>query len=88
MRLNALGEKRVAGEDRDGLSELHVCARLAPSQVVVVERRQIVVNQAEGVNQLESARGRQQLFRRASERRRRSPGRAPGGSACLRRGGR
>ena len=34
-----LTEQRVAGEDRDGLAELRVTARLATAQVVVVERR-------------------------------------------------
>ena len=43
-------------------------ARLAAAQVVVVERRQVVVDEAEGVHELERAPGRQELGRVAPER--------------------
>jgi hypothetical protein len=44
-------------------AELDVRARLAPSDVVVVEGRQIVVNERERVHELESGCGRQQHLR-------------------------
>ena len=52
-----LGEQRVAGEDGDVLAEADVRARLPAPEVVVVERRQVVVHEAEGVHELERAAG-------------------------------
>jgi hypothetical protein len=40
-----------------------VGARLSTAEIVVVERRQVVVDEAEGVDQLQGAGGRQQLGR-------------------------
>ena len=81
-----LGQERVAGEDGDVLAEAHVGARLAAPQVVVVERRQVVVDEAEGVDELERAGGGQQLAPGRARAPRRSRGRAPAGSASRRRG--
>src|SRR5205814_10331501 len=57
-----LGEERVTGEHGDRLAEL--CPRggtTAPLRVVV-ERRQIVVNEREGVYELECRAGRERAF--------------------------
>ena len=51
-----LGEQAVAGEDRHVLAEHHVRGRAAPAQVVVVHRRQVVVDQRVGVDQLDRGR--------------------------------
>ena len=49
----------IAGENRDAVAVDHVQRRPASSQRVVVHRRQIVVNQRVGVNQLDRAGGGQ-----------------------------
>ncbi len=51
----------VAGEDRDVLAERDVAGGPAAAQVVVVHRRQVVVDQRVGVDQLERGRQRQHL---------------------------
>ena len=43
-------QQSVAGKNRGGLAENHVGSGLAAPQVVIVERRQIVVNQRVGVD--------------------------------------
>ena len=48
-----LGEEAVADEDRLALAEADVRRRPSAAQVVVVHRRQVVVDQRVGVNQLE-----------------------------------
>ena len=48
-----LGQERVAGQDGDALPEANVGARLPAAQIVVVERRQVVVHEAERVDELE-----------------------------------
>ena len=63
-----LGQKRVSGQNRDVLAEPDVRARPPAPEVVVVERRQIVVDEAEGVDELERAGGGQELARLAAER--------------------
>ena len=60
-----LGVEPVAGEDRDVLAELHVGGRLAAAQVVVVHRRQVVVDQRVGVDQLDRAASGRTSRRRA-----------------------
>ena len=79
-----LGVEPVAREDRDVLAELHVAGRPAAAQLVVVHRRQVVVDQRVGVDELDRG-GQRQHARRA---RGRSPARwrarAPGGCACRR----
>ena len=79
-----LGEEAVAGEDRDVLAELDVRGRLAAAQLVVVHRRQVVVDQRVGVDQLDRRGGRQEALGLGAERARRGQARAPGGSACRR----
>src|SRR5256885_7630420 len=51
--LKRQSEQRVAGENRGGLAESLVTRRLAASQVIVVQRRQVIVNQRIGVNEFE-----------------------------------
>ena len=68
-----LGEQRVAGEDRQGLAEDHVAGRPAAAQVVVVHRRQVVVDQRVGVDHLDARR------RAACARSRRRPTASHGG---------
>ena len=63
-----LREQRVAGEDRDVLAERDVRARPAAAQVVVVERGQVVVHEAERVHELDRERGRDELVERTPER--------------------
>ena len=54
-----LGVERVAGEDRDVLAERDVARRAAAAQVVVVHRRQVVVDERVGVDQLDRGGERQ-----------------------------
>ena len=77
--------QRVAGEDRGRLVEGLVAGRAAAAQVVVVHRRQVVVDQAIAVDQLDGAGGRVDMSRAA--RRALPPSRrpAPGACACRRR---
>ena len=53
------GLQPVAGEDRDAVAVDDVQRRPAATQRVVVHRRQVVVDQRVGVNQLDGARRRQ-----------------------------
>ena len=69
-----LGEQRVAGEDPDRLAVALPGRRLAAPLLVVVERRQVVVDEREGVDELERAAGRE----------REPPARAPAASAVAR----
>ena len=57
------GEEAVAGQDRDVLPEDDVGRRSAPPQLVVVHRRQVVVDQRVGVDELDRGRGGQHLDR-------------------------
>ena len=50
---HGLREQPVAGEDGHGLAEADVARGLAAAEVVVVHRRQVVVDQAVGVDQLD-----------------------------------
>ena len=63
-----LGEQPIAGEDRDVLAEFDVRGRHPPPQLVVVHRRQIVVNQGVGVDQLDRRRRRQHVLRVEADR--------------------
>ena len=63
-----LGVERVAGEDRDVLAEGDVAGRAAAAQLVVVHRRQVVVDQRVGVDQLERRRERHHLRGIAADR--------------------
>ena len=51
-----LGEQAVAGEDRDVLAVDDVRGRPAAAQLVVVHRRQVVVDQRIGVDELDRRR--------------------------------
>src|ERR1700687_4843214 len=53
------GQQRVSGQDGDGFAEFLVAGRLAAAQVVVVECRQVVVDQRIGVNHFDGAGGMQ-----------------------------
>src|SRR4029077_607961 len=53
--------QRIAGQDRDVLPELDVAGRPAATQLVVVHRRQVVVNQRVGVDQLDRRGQRQDV---------------------------
>ncbi len=53
--LEGLGEQRVAREHRDALAEDHVVRRLAATEIVVVHRRQVVVDERIGVDALDGA---------------------------------
>ena len=66
-----LGEEAVAGEDRDVLAVDDVRRRPAAAQLVVVHRRQVVVDQRVGVDELDRRRGRQHLGRVVAGRARR-----------------
>ncbi len=57
QRLHGKSEQRVAGEDRHGFAEDFVAGRFAAAEIVVIERRQIVVDQRIGVDHLERASG-------------------------------
>ena len=81
---NASAYSPSPGEDRHVLAELHVAGRLPAAQLVVVHRRQVVVDQRVGVDQLDRARQRQHLALLAARPRAPSPARAPAGCACRR----
>src|SRR4051794_25030704 len=53
---HGLREQTVAGENRDVLAEPDVTGGLAAAQVVVVHRRQVVVDERVGMDQLERGR--------------------------------
>ena len=57
--LEGLREQGVAGEDREGLAEDLVRGRPPAADVVVVHRRQVVVDQRVGVDHLDGRRHRQ-----------------------------
>ena len=59
-----LGVEPVARQDRDVLAVLDVARRPPAAQVVVVHRRQVVVDQRVGVDQLERGRQREHVGRR------------------------
>ena len=61
-----LREQRVTGEQRHALAERDVQARPAPPLVVVVHRREVVVDEREGVHELEPERGRKSALDGAS----------------------
>ena len=79
---NARVKQGVPRQDGRGLVKRLVTGRPAPPQVVVVHRRQVIVDQRIRVNQLQST-GR--AHRRLRDRRRtprRPSGRAPAAAAC------
>ena len=53
--LKSQGQQGVPGKDRRCLTKNHVRSGLAATQVVIVERRQIIVNQRVRVDQFERA---------------------------------
>ena len=55
-------QQGVAGQDRRRLAEHLVAGRPAAAQVVVVHRRQVVVDQRVGVDHLDGTGGRQGLL--------------------------
>ena len=59
---DGLGEQRVARQDRRVLAERAVARRPPAAQVVVVHRRQVVVDQRVGVDQLKRGRCGKQFF--------------------------
>lgn len=61
------GLQGVAGQDRGGFVEGDVGGRLAASQGVIVHRRQVVMHQRIGVDELDSHRRRIQVFRLCAE---------------------
>ena len=63
---------------------LHVAGRLPAAQLVVVHRRQVVVDQRVGVDQLDRPRQRQHLAAARARPPARSPAPAPAGCACRR----
>ena len=65
---DGLGEEGVAGQDGGVLAEQLVAGRPPAAQVVVVHRRQVVVDQRVGVHQLERRGRRQQALRLLAER--------------------
>ena len=75
-------QQAVAGQDRRRLVERLVAGRPAPPQVVVVHRRQVVVDQRIGVHHLQRAGRRQRRLRRRPRTPRPPSGRAPAGAAC------
>jgi hypothetical protein len=68
QQLERFGEQRVACQYRHRLAVLDPHGGLPAPQAVVVHRGQVVMHEAEGVDEFEGARGGQHLFRRAAER--------------------
>ena len=60
--------QRIAGQDRRAFVERLVAGRPAAAQVVVVHRRQVVVDQAVGVDQLDRGGRRVERLERRAER--------------------
>lgn len=58
----------VAGQDRHRLTVFHVAGGASPAQVVVIDCRQIVVDQGEGLDHLQRAGERQDICRPTSDR--------------------
>ena len=77
-----LREERVAGEHGGGLAEPRPDARPAAALGVVVERRQVVVDERERVDELDRRRPREAPARRTCRPPRPSPGRSPRECAC------
>ena len=75
--------QRVAGQDRDGLAEGHVARGLAAPQIVVVQRRQIVVDQRIGVQHLNRRAQFLDALRQRSRNRRPRPACASTGRSRL-----
>ena len=63
-----LREERVAGEQGDAFSERDVRARTAAPLVVVVQRRKVVVDEREGVDELERGSRGESILDRGSVR--------------------
>jgi hypothetical protein len=63
-----LGVEPVAGEDRDVLAELDVAGGPAAAEVVVVHRREVVVDEAVRVDELERGGEREDVLRVFFER--------------------
>ena len=82
--LERLGEQRVAVRGSPSLRRTGRATSAVRGARVVVERRQVVVDERECVHELDRGRGRQELRRIARPVPRRSRGRAPAGSACRR----
>ena len=61
-----LDDERVAGEDRRRLAVGRPDARLAAPLLVVVERRQVVVDEREGVDELDRGGGGERLLELAA----------------------
>ncbi len=74
--------QRVAGQDGGGLVERAMTGRPAAAQVVVVHRRQVVVHQRVGVDQLDGAGRAHRRARAARRASRRWHRRGRGGCAC------
>ena len=55
QHLKGQREQRVAGQNRHGIAENFVVGELAAAVIVVIERRQIVVDQRVGVDQFQRA---------------------------------
>src|SRR6266478_7467695 len=51
------GQESIACEDGGGLTEFLVASRFAAAEVIIVQRRQIIVNPGIGVDKLDSAGG-------------------------------
>ena len=47
--------QRITGQDGAGLAECLVAAGLATAQIIIIHRRQVVVDQRIGVNELDCA---------------------------------
>jgi hypothetical protein len=71
QQLERFGEQRVACENRHRLAVLDPHRRLPAAQAVIVHRGQVVMHEAEGVNQFQRAGGGHHLLRRAAKRLRR-----------------
>ena len=69
--LKRLRQQRVAREHGDAFAENFVVGRLAPAEIVVVHRGQIVVDERVGVDALDGARERHGVFFRTAAGRRR-----------------
>jgi hypothetical protein len=51
------GEQGISGQNRHRLPKFDVASRPTTTKIIVVNRGQVVVDQAEGVNQFERATG-------------------------------
>jgi len=56
---NEPANRFVAGENRGSFAKFFVASRLAAAQIVIIQRRQIVVDQRVGMDELDRARGMQ-----------------------------